>query len=116
VIIAAGKLIAQGAPDQLREQVMAGSRLIAEIRGPTDAVQSAVQGVPGVSKVAADAVDGWCRLSITVDGKQDVREPVAKLAGEKGWGIRELRREVASLEDFFVKVIAQQQGGAAGRE
>jgi ABC-2 type transport system ATP-binding protein len=113
VVIAGGKLIAQGAPDELRQQVTAGSRLIAEIRGPLDNVRAVVGALPGVASVEAAAVDGVCRLSITAGGTHDVREAVARMAAEKGWGLRELRREVASLEEFFVKIVAQQRDKTA---
>lgn len=108
IIIAAGRLIAQGTPDELRERVSAESRLIAELRGPADEIRNAMQKLNGVGEVDLVQSDGWCRLSIARAGGADVRESVAKVASEKGWGIRELRREVASLEDFFVKVVAQQ--------
>ena len=32
-----------------------------------------------------------------------------KLASAKGWSLREMRREVASLEDFFIKITAEQR-------
>ena len=69
----------------------------------------AIKGLDGFHLcVDATNSDGWCRLAISAGDGQDVREPLAKLLHDNGWGVRELRREVASLEDFFVKVIAQQ--------
>jgi hypothetical protein len=37
---------------------------------------------------------------------------------QKGWGLRELRLEVGSLEEFFVQIVAQQaqEQKAARRE
>lgn len=112
LIIARGKLIASGTPDELRDQVSAESRLIAEIKGPSDEVRNAVNAVDGVQSVDLSADNGWCRLSITPRGSVDIRESLGRMAIEKGWGLRELRREVASLEDFFVKVVAKQSSGA----
>ena len=115
IIIAGGRLIAKGTPDELRHRISAESRLIAEIRGPATEVKSAVGGMGGVDGVELTESDGWCRLTIAGNGDADIREPLAKLIHDNGWGIRELRREVASLEDFFVKIVAQQgiaqQGG-----
>lgn len=112
VIIAAGKLVAQGTPEELRQQVSAGSRLIAEVRGPEEGVRQAVKKLAGVASVELSQSGGWCRLAISTVDAQDVREPLAKLLHDNGWGVRELRREVASLEDFFVKVIARQNEAA----
>jgi ABC-2 type transport system ATP-binding protein len=108
IIIAAGRMIAQGTPDDLRDRVSAESRLIAELRGPADEIRNAMQKLQGVREVDVVQSDGWCRVSIARTGAADVRESVAKVAADKGWGMRELRREVASLEDYFVKVVAQQ--------
>lgn len=113
ILIARGQMIATGTPGDLRERVSAESRLIAEIKGPPEAIQSAVQGMTGVDTVELSQSDGWCRLSIAPRGDADIRETLAKVASDNGWGVRELRREVASLEDFFVKMVARQT--TAGR-
>lgn len=110
VIIAGGRLIARGTPDELRRQVSTDSRLIAEVQGPTGDVRMAVAELAGVTGVEVAESDGWCRLAISSNGSADVRSPLAKLVHGKGWNLRELRRETPTLEDFFVKVIAQQSG------
>ncbi len=82
--------------------------------GPSGSGKSTLmKGIAGVSAVDGTSVDGWNRLAIVPNGRADVRELVVKAATDRGWGVRELRREVASLEDFFVKVVAEQS--AAGR-
>ncbi|MGQ9590879.1 MAG: hypothetical protein ACUVYA_11355, partial [Planctomycetota bacterium] len=35
----------------------------------------------------------------------DLRETVYRVARERGWSLRDLRREVVSLEDVFVDVV-----------
>ncbi|MBN1344120.1 MAG: ABC transporter ATP-binding protein [Phycisphaerae bacterium] len=108
IIIAGGRIVASGSPSELKERITQSSRLIAEIRGPADAVKSSVGGLNGVGKVESSLTDGWNRLLIDVQAGQDVREDIFKLASKQGWGLREIRREVASLEDFFVQITAQQ--------
>ncbi len=110
IIIASGKLIAQGTPDELRQKVSAQSKLIAELSGPTDQIRNAVHALAGVESLDLDRLGNWNQLTIRSKENTDIRESLAKLAHDNGWGLRELRREVASLEDFFVKVIAQQTG------
>lgn len=112
IIIARGRLVATGTPEELRRHVSADSRLIAEVRGPAGDVKGAVAKLAGVSGVELHEVDGWCRLSIASNGTTDIREPLAKLMHDRGWGVRELRRETPTLEDFFVKIIAQQSSAA----
>jgi ABC-2 type transport system ATP-binding protein len=109
IIIAKGKIVASGTPDKLREKLTADSRLIAEIRGPNEDVVKTVGGIAGVHDVKIEQNDGWNRLKIDVDAKRDVREDLFTVTTQKGWALREMRREVASLEDFFVQITAQQQ-------
>ena len=108
IIIAGGRIVASGSPDELRERITASSRLIAEIKGPADDVRNSLNAIAGVSKVDASLVDGWNRLFIEAEKGKDVREDVFGLAQSKGWSMREIRREVASLEDFFVQITAEQ--------
>jgi ABC-2 type transport system ATP-binding protein len=114
IIIAAGRIVASGSPEELRERIAGGSRLIAEIRGPRPEVVAAVQQMAGVNKVESQVADGWSRLTIEAAGGRDIREEIARLAGQRGWALRELRREVASLEDFFVQITAEQNLRQAG--
>ncbi len=104
IIINRGRLVASGTPAELRARVAGEGKLIAELKtAPQDAL-AAVKGLVGVHDVQADAVDGWARVQVSA--QRDVREEIARLAAEKHWPLRELRREIATLEDFFVKIVA----------
>ena len=94
---------ASGTAAELRQRQGGAGRVIAEMKGPQEAIIAAVGKMNGVSGVHCEAVDGWTRL--VVDSKSDQREALAQLASEKHWPLRELRREIASLEDFFVKIV-----------
>ena len=109
IIIANGRLVASGSPAELRERISAGSRLIAEIKGGKQEVEAAIRSIKGVGSLTNEAADGWNRLTIDADGKADVREKLFELTAGKGWTLREIRREVASLEDFFIKITAEQR-------
>jgi len=107
IIIAAGKIVAQGTVEQLRRQILGGSRIIAELRGNGQQMQKEIAGLGGVKNVELQEQDGWNRLLIETTGK-DVREDVSQMAARKGWNLREIRLEVGSLEEFFVQVVARQ--------
>jgi ABC-2 type transport system ATP-binding protein len=109
IIIQGGRIIASGSPDELRETVSAASPLIAELKGPADAIKKDLSALTGVRAVRIETVDGWNRVAIEPAGKDDVREALFTLVTSRGWTLRELRREVASLEDYFIKITAQQQ-------
>jgi len=112
IIIAAGRIVASGSPGQLRERISGTSRLIAEVQAPVAEATGAIRAVDGVSKVDADHVDGWVRLTIEPARGKDPRLEIVKAIGRHGWGLREIRREVASLEDFFVQITAKAHEGA----
>jgi hypothetical protein len=38
---------------------------------------------------------------------QDVRESIAGVAAKNSWGLRELRLEIGTLEEFFIQITAE---------
>jgi ABC-type multidrug transport system ATPase subunit len=108
IIIAGGKVRASGSINEVRDRVKRGaSRLVAEIKGARQEVEQAVKGVAGVKQVDAMGADGWTRLRIESESGRDVREEIALTAARNHWGLRELRMEVGSLEEFFVQITAE---------
>jgi ABC-2 type transport system ATP-binding protein len=109
IIISAGRIVASGSPHELRDQLSAQARVIAEMRGPEEEVLEATRSLDGVANVEGTTSDGWVRLAIVPKPQRDVRESLFQLTTAKGWSLRELRREGATLEDFFIQVTARQQ-------
>ncbi|HRS29298.1 MAG: ABC transporter ATP-binding protein [Phycisphaerae bacterium] len=103
IIIHKGKLVASGSPSELRERISEGAKVIAEIKGAPDEIGAAVRQLPGVTDVQAERRDGWTRLAVVA--ASDLRETIAQTAFTRGWAVRELHRDAASLEDFFVKIV-----------
>ncbi|MFP4105381.1 MAG: ABC transporter ATP-binding protein [Phycisphaerae bacterium] len=108
IIVAGGKIAAQGTPNQLRQKVMGPSRIIAEVKSGEDDPAEAIRALQGVREVESGRHGNWERLVVSGDPNTDLRAPLHKLATERGWQVRELRREIGSLEDFFVQVNYQQ--------
>jgi len=116
MVIAGGKIVADGTPEELRKAVVGPSQVMAELRGADSAeLAGAVKALDGVRSVSDSRVGGWTRLMIECDGKADRRAEVYRLVSEKGWQLRELRHSVGSLEDFFVQVTYEQNMQAAQR-
>lgn len=111
IIIAGGRIRASGSPQELRNQIGSTARVVAEMRGPREDMERSVRGMAGVNRVDAAQVDGWTRLTIDAMTEHDIREDLFKLTTSKGWSLREIRREGATLEDYFVKVTAGQMTG-----
>src|SRR3954465_1302567 len=58
VVIASGKLVAQGTPEELRTSRRMSARVLIECKGPPKEVESALSRVSGVSKVEVVTGDG----------------------------------------------------------
>jgi len=114
IVIAGGKIAASGTPEALRTSVTGPSRIVAEVKGDPDAVMRGVGALQGVRQVDQARHGNWLRVTIQGDEHSDHRAEVAKLAAEKGWPLRELRKEVGSLEDFFIQITYKQSVQAAG--
>lgn len=108
IIIAGGTIVASGSPEELKARIREGSRLIAEISGQKDQITDAVGKLKGVNKLDCAADNGWNRLTLETDKNADPREDIYKLVKDKGWSLRELRLEQGTLEEFFVRITAEQ--------
>ena len=109
IIIASGRIAAQGSVRELRQRVAGPERFVAEMRGgKSEDMVAAVKAIAGVISVEASAVEDWTRLAIQSREHEDIRDQVAAAAIAKGYRLRELRQESGSLEDFFVQITYEQ--------
>jgi ABC-2 type transport system ATP-binding protein len=120
IIIAGGKLVAQGTPDELRSSRKMQARVLVECRGPSEQVKNTLSHVSGVARVemldGENGSDGYVIAAVQPVESRDVREEVAGTIIRNGWPLREIRLERATLEEFFVQVTANQAMAAAERE
>ncbi len=109
IIISGGRIVAQGTPAELRRRVTGPSRLILEVKGgEPEEMARAVAAVEGVADVRHSRAGNWTRLAVQQPGEADLRPQVAAAVAAKGYQLRELRREIGSLEDFFVQITYEQ--------
>jgi ABC-2 type transport system ATP-binding protein len=110
IIIASGKVVAQGTPEELRTSRRNIARVLVECRGPAKEVENALSRVSGVSAVELLNTNGDKYVTAAVKPKEshDVREEVARTVIQHGWPLREIRLEHATLEEYFVQVVANQ--------
>jgi ABC-2 type transport system ATP-binding protein len=111
IVIAGGRIVAEGSPDELRASRRLQARVLVECRGPAQEVTNALSRVSGVNTVEilpnGDG-DGSVTAAIRPKEAYDVREEVARTILSHGWPLREIRLEHATLEEFFVQVTANQ--------
>jgi ABC-2 type transport system ATP-binding protein len=118
IIIAGGRIVAQGTPDELRASRRLNSRVLVECRGPAQEVQTALARVSGVGNVElvngnsdGNGAANYVTFALRPKEGFDVREEAARTVIGKGWPLRDLRLEYATLEEFFVQVTANQAMG-----
>jgi ABC-2 type transport system ATP-binding protein len=114
VIIHRGRIVARDSAADLRKRFGRADRIIAEIAAPASELREALGADPRVASVsveeaeggAAGRTGGFRRVTIEPRGGDDLREAVFALARDRGWRLRELRRESVSLEEAFVSALA----------
>jgi len=116
LIINKGQLVGEGAPNTLRGAQRGNQVLVLEARGERDAVTASARGVSGVRSILDSeqlVVDGQPlqRLRLEVESPAVAEVLSAKLA-EKGFALRELRREQTSLEDVFTRLTMRESVSA----
>ncbi|MBI5480571.1 MAG: ATP-binding cassette domain-containing protein [Deltaproteobacteria bacterium] len=115
-IIHRGRLVAEGTPERLRQQLEGGGRVVVELRGPgVDGAEAgaALEKLEGVASVTARRRAPDCELEVVVAGDGDPREAIFRLAVERGWVLLGLRRDAASLEDIFARLTTEETTDAA---
>jgi ABC-2 type transport system ATP-binding protein len=113
IIIAKGKVVADGTPDELRaRERSARHRVVIEVpkngAGPmreldaTNLIRDRLSSMTGVSSCEAAAAEpGALGFHVYASTSQDVRKEIFNAAVANKWTLLELGRESASLEDVF---------------
>ncbi|WP_437727283.1 ABC transporter ATP-binding protein [Sorangium sp. So ce861] len=112
VVIARGRLVAEGSIDELRAMRRASGVRVA-VRGAADAALAAARGAAGVRSAEAEAAGDAARLTVEFDAGADPGEATERLVSAlvgAGLGVRELVPHAPSLEQVFSELTAQ--GGA----
>src|SRR5581483_6079963 len=114
IIINRGRVAAIDTPENLQRRMRGSDSLEIEVRGPAEAVHVALQAMPqvisvnqrsnGVAESYVFAVD--CALG------SDIREQIACMVVQRGWGLRELRPASVSLEEIFVQLVTAEPTAA----
>ncbi len=110
IMIHQGRIQANDTPRNLASGLRSTSLVHVEMRAGEDAA-AALEALPGVRKVIpGKADDGWRAYALRVESQTDVREAVLDLATARSWRVRELHRQLPSLEDVFVELAAADAG------
>lgn len=103
LILAKGKLVAVGSPEQLGEMLASGSRLRATALGSCEHVLNAVRAVPGIDRVELESEEnGQVTFAAESADAADRRAAVSKALTQAGCTVLALAAESKSLEEVFL--------------
>ena len=107
LILAGGRLVANGSPLELAGAEEAGLRLtLGAVDADVGAVLSRVEGVLEVRAAGSDP-SGARAFELSVDERASAATAVARAVHAEGWPLIELRHEVPSIERVFLQRIAR---------
>lgn len=107
VMIHHGRILANDTPHNLSSSLRTSTIVRLEIETPDKQAASKLEAIPGVRKATEEAGEGgWRSFSLRVEPGHDVREAVQATAAAGQWRVRELHRELPSLEDVFVELAS----------
>lgn len=105
LIIAHGKLAAQGTPEELAARLAARGVIAATAQGSKEAVLAAAATVPGLTdlRVTAEKADEVSFTATSIDGS-DQRAALSAALAVAGCPVLSLQSEQMSLEDVFLQL------------
>ncbi|HLW67750.1 MAG TPA: ATP-binding cassette domain-containing protein [Gemmataceae bacterium] len=87
--------------------------VLAEIRGPRDAVTSALKSIDGVKSVESKLLEkDLCSYEVRAVGKKDLREAVFNRVVQGKWVMRRLEPSRRKLEEYFMDLTMRSDGPA----
>jgi len=117
-IINRGQLVAAGSLNTLMRQLTGALSYEVEVRGAPADIQRTLVGVPGVEAVTAIASqaqrDSRYRFQISAHTGDDPGAAIAAVLVNGGFGLYELRRYQASLEDVFLNLTMEDPAAGTG--
>jgi ABC-2 type transport system ATP-binding protein len=115
VIIADGRLVADGKPDDLVSRERSNKfRVLLEAGPAFEAVRDKLAAIDGVTSVAeAPSETGTLQVVLTTDGGKDIRKDIFRCAVDNQWPLLELDRREASLEEVFGRLTRVDEQKAA---
>lgn len=106
VILKQGRLVAVDTPDELARRVERAGAVVVGIDGPTEAVRALLAALPGVSGIERlEGRPGATTFRLTTAAAEPVQRAIASAVVERGWTLVEVRQEVPTLEELFMRLV-----------
>lgn len=102
MILSEGRLVADGAPDELLARERANS--VVHVTFPDVGPEEGEKAISGLRSVLSVESGGGGRFVVKARKDEDVRPDIFHLAVDRNWVLLEMRTEQVSLEDVFRKL------------
>jgi ABC-2 type transport system ATP-binding protein len=108
VVINAGRVVAEGKPEELTRRLQGFETVLVTAEGPAEAIKAKLERVDGVNLVELHGEpEGRATFEVHAEKGRDVRAELARAVVESQWRLYELRATGLSLEDIFLKLTTQ---------
>jgi len=107
VIINEGRIVAKDTTDNLGKSVVKSSQIDMQILGSADKVTKLLSTIDGIKKVENEGT----RYTLEVEKDRDIRAEVSRKVVENGFDLLEMHSRSASLEDVFLRLVTEEEGG-----
>ena len=111
IIINYGKIIAEDTPKNLEEKVKKQNQLSVTVEDKETKIEEVTKQIKGIKemKLVKDNEDGTKEYVISVNENQDIRKEIFERYAKNNITIFELKKNEATLEDAFMKLIEEKQ-------
>ena len=118
VVINNGRLVADGTPDNLSQEMTGNHKLIVRMAGREQEIRSGLLGLSRVKEVASlgSKEPGAFDFSVEAEPGVDLRRDLFALASRSGWPILGLKNNDLTLEDVFLRLTGGGDELPAGKK
>ena len=111
LILSKGRLVGEGAPEELRDRFAGDTVVGAEIGGASAPEIEGALSALGKAQYIGETTGGCHQFEVMASGAQgDPGEAVYQCVSDRGWRLRELGRRELSLEEVFLHLTSDQGG------
>lgn len=114
MIISQGRLMASGSPEQLQEMMQSRMEMEVTVLGEEQSVKEILDKMEMVESYSIHPAqeEGSIKVLVCTKENEDIRKEVSVALSGAGLVILSMNRREKSLEDIFLELTAEEEGGA----
>jgi len=107
VIINEGQIVAVDSTENIGRNIAQSHQIEMVVEGPPDRIVDRLTQIEGIKRVD----NRGSTYIVEVDKEKDLRAVMAKGIVENGFGLLEMKSRSMSLEDVFLRLVTEEEGG-----